>query len=161
MNSIDLAMFYTYNVQHRSWEVLALPELKIHFTFPIGCFQRTIIAHNTLYWATYWEKEEVEEEAFLIAYNLNSATWLEGSLKHFGISSDPVPCILNLENKKFCLLQTVCDRLSSEDEENTYVRCVVVDISHIPGENRLGISLVWEEKYNVDSPFGLSDGLLL
>ncbi|KAE8021227.1 hypothetical protein FH972_007135 [Carpinus fangiana] len=110
------------------------------------------------------DKEEAfleEEEAFLIAYNLDLDTWLQGSLKHLGISSDPVPCLLHLENKRFCLLQTVCDYLSSAEKENTNVCCVVVDISHMPEENRLVISLVWEQKYNVDSPFGSSDCLLL
>jgi hypothetical protein len=167
------AMFYTYNVQHRSWEMLAPPQRKIHSMFPRSCFQMTITAHNTSYWASYWVKKDKvkeedeeeafleEEEAFLIAYNLDLDTWLQGSLLHLGISSDPVPCLLHLENKRFCLLQTVCDYLSFKDKENIDVCCVVVDISHMPEENRLVISLVWEQKYNVDSPFGSSDCLLL
>ena len=41
------------------------------------------------------------------------------------------------------------------------IHCVAVDISHMPGKNRLDISLAWEQIYKVDGPGGLSDCLLL
>ncbi|XP_062151766.1 uncharacterized protein LOC133860119 isoform X2 [Alnus glutinosa] len=148
------AMFYTYNVQHRSWEMLAPAERELHPEYPVGFNRRAVTVHNTLYWVI---RAYRREEITLLAYDLDLDMWLEGRLKGLGIllfeddkSCFTLPFLFHLEKQRFCLLQTYGD-----------LHCVAVDIYHMPGENRLGISLAWERKHKIDGPGEISDCLLL
>jgi len=152
------AMFYAYNVQHRSWEMLAPAQRNIHPHYPKGSTQRTVTVHNTLYWFTL-----VNDEVFLIAYNLDLDMWLEGSLKDFGIFYDTPICLFHLDKQRFCLLQTLTGEITPDGNIplDADLYCIVVDVSHMPGENRLGISLAWKQMFKVDCPYPFSDCLLL
>jgi len=152
------AMFCAYNVQGRSWEMLAPAKRNIHRHYPTGVPHRTVTVHNTLYWITL-----VNDEALLIAYNLDLDTWLEGSLEDFGIFYDTPICLFHLEKQRFCLLQSLSRRITPDGNRpsDADLYCVVVNVSHMPGENRLGISLAWKQMFKVDCPYPFSDCLLL
>jgi hypothetical protein len=102
----------------------------------------------------------LKDDILFIAYDLDLDLWLEGRLKGFGrfFFQDygtlglrwlgRPPAFLHLEKQRFCLLQYADD---------DYVRCVVVDVSHMPQEKSLiyrlfGIKIMqWNQKYVVDT----------
>ena len=146
------AVFCTYNVQNRSWEFLEPAERNIHPNYPVGSLQKTVTVDNTLYWVA-----RKASEIILIAYNLDLDMWLEGRLRGLGIllfEDDHDLCIefpflFHLEKQRFCLLQT-SSHLTPDGHfpSDADLHCVAVDISHMPGENRLDIWLAWEQIYN-------------
>ncbi|GLT73049.1 hypothetical protein SLA2020_449350 [Shorea laevis] len=112
--------------------MLELAEHKLHRDYPIESLQRAVIVHNTLYWVTH-----IANEISLLAYDLDSDMWLEGSLKGLGIllfeddeSCGTFPRLFHLEKQKICLLQTLSNGFFAPNGD---VHCVAVDIFHMPG----------------------------
>jgi hypothetical protein len=108
------AMFCTYNVQYRCWEMLAPAERELHRNYPVGSLQRTVVVHNTLYWVT-----RVANEIRLLAYDLDLDTWVEGRLKGLGIllfdadeSCYRRPCLLPFREAEVLPLPNFIEGLS-------------------------------------------------
>lgn len=129
----SFAIFYVYNVQHRSWGVLAPAKRKVRPMCNEGWLGRAVSAGNTLYSIKRPYNTALKNDVLFIAYDLNLDMWLEGCLKGHGIfffqdygilgKEARPPVFLHLEKQRFCLLQ--CDH-------DDYLRCVVVDVSHMP-----------------------------
>jgi hypothetical protein len=77
--------------------------------------------------------------------------WFEESLMGLGLFGHTTPFLFHLEEQRFCLFQTSTsdDYDDDDDDDNDYedlpsdadLHCVAFDISHMPWEKRLGISL--------------------
>jgi len=150
------AIFYAYNVNHRSWAMLAPAKRKLHRFCDARCrddvwLEGAVSVNNTLYWINRTNKWiDRTDEILLIAYDLDLDMWLEGRLKgitnlffqdyelHNGIR---IPAFLHLEKQRFCFFKRVVD---------DYLHCVIVDVSHMPEEKTLGISVVWDQKYAME-----------
>jgi hypothetical protein len=145
------AIFYSYDVQHRSWGMLAPAKRKLHRLCDTRWRERAISVGNTLYWIERHEDEVFKDDILFIAYDLNLNLWLEGTLKEHGVfffqdygilgAEARHPGFLHLEKHKFCLLQCA---------DNDYLRCVIVEISPMPQTKSLGISVVWDQKYAME-----------
>jgi len=138
------AIFYEYNVQHRSWKELPHARRKLHHTYRFDWLERTLGVGNTLYWI-----ERKHREILLIAYDLDLDVWLQGPVPGLECGCIPycevrggpkLPRLLHLEKKRFCVLEcTLADEL----------RCMAIDVSHMD-DKTLSISVAWEQKYGVD-----------
>jgi len=145
------AIFYSYDVQHRTWGMLAPAKRKLHRLCDTRWRERAISVGNTLYWIERHENEVFKDDILFIAYDLNLNLWLEGTLKEHGVfffqdygilgAEARHPGFLHLEKHKFCLLQCA---------DNDYLRCVIVEISPMPQTKSLGISVVWDQKYAME-----------
>jgi len=138
------AIFYEYNVQHRSWKELAPARRMLHPMYRFDWLERTLGVGNTLYWI-----ERKLDEILLIAYDLDLDVWLQGPvpglecgcIRYCEVSGGPgLPRLLHLEKNRFCVLEcTLADDL----------HCMVIDVS-CTREKTLGISVAWDQKYGVD-----------
>jgi hypothetical protein len=145
------AIFYAYDVQHRSWGMLAPAKRKLHRLCDTRWRERAVSVGNTLYWIERPEDEVLKDDLLFIAYDLDLDLWLEGTLKEHGVfffqdygilgAEARHPGFLHLEKHKFCLLQCADD---------DYLRCVIVEISPMPPTKSLGISVVWDQKYAME-----------
>jgi len=147
----SFAIFYAYDVQHRSWGMLAPAKRKLHRLCDTRWKVRAVSVGNTLYWIERPEDEVLKDNLLFIAYDLDLDLWLEGTLKEHGVfffqdygilgAEGRHPGFLHLEKHKFCLLQCAVD---------DYLRCVIVEISPMPQTKSLGISVVWDQKYAME-----------
>lgn len=148
-NDHSSAIFYVYNVQHRSWGLLVPAKRQLHHMCKEDWVGRAASVGNTLYWI---ERENVlKDDILFIAYDLGLNMWVEGCLKGHGIfffqdygilgGEARCPAFLHLEKQRFCLLQCADD---------DYLRCVVVDVSHTLQEKTLSISVVWDQNYAME-----------
>ncbi|XP_062153411.1 uncharacterized protein LOC133861636 [Alnus glutinosa] len=145
------AIFYSYDVQHRTWGMLAPAKRKLHRLCDTRWRERAISVGNTLFWIERHEDEVFKDDILFIAYDLDLDLWLEGTLKEHGVfffqdygilgTEARHPGFLHLEKHKFCLLQCAY---------NDYLRCVIVEISPMPQTKSLGISVVWDQKYAME-----------
>jgi hypothetical protein len=105
---------------------------------------------NFLYWIT--------DGCELLCYDLDLDVWLLGHLD--GIFF-PEYCLFNpgfvhLENHRFCILQ--CPPVSGV---GLYVHCNIIDVTHIPEEESLGVSVVWSYKFKTEDPTTIMECFLL
>jgi hypothetical protein len=89
----------------------------------------------------------MKEDIFIIAYDLNSDLWPDWYLRGLGRflfqeysiwGEHTRPSFFHLAKQRFCLFQC-----SNDD----YARCVIVEVSRIPGENTLAISILCDQDY--------------
>jgi len=149
---VILPFFYAYDLQHRSWEILEPAKRKLpryHVVRDEVWLEIAVGVENTLYWIV--RPIGMDEDIFFIAYDVNSDMWLDGYLKGLGRfffqeysiwGEHTRPSFFHLEKQRFCLFQC-----SNDD----YARCVIVEISRIPGEKTLVISVVGDQDYSVES----------
>ncbi|KAE8099013.1 hypothetical protein FH972_017030 [Carpinus fangiana] len=148
--SYNSAIFYAYNVRHRSWGRLVPAERWLHHdlcddtdSWPGNC----VSAGNTLYWI----KRE-QDDLLFIAYDLDLNMWLKGCLKGHGMfffrhdrymdGGGCPPGFFHLEKQRFCLLQFA--------GHVDCIRCVVVDVSPMRGMKTLDIEVVCDQKYAME-----------
>lgn len=150
-DSISSAIFFVYDVGHGSWKVLEPAQRKLHPQCPLGSRGRAVAVANFLYWIT--------DDYQLLCYDLDSDLWLLGHLDGLLIpSAEPhLPGLVHLENHRFCILQCPI----ADDHCSYYVQCNIFDVTHMPEEKSLGISVVWAHKYTMADPTTITDCLLL
>jgi hypothetical protein len=145
------AIFFVYDVGHGYWKMLEPAQRKIHPKCPLGAPRGTARAvGNFLYWIT--------DGCELLCYDLDLDVWLLGHLD--GIFF-PEYCLFNpgfvhLENHRFCILQ--CPPVSGV---SLYVHCNIIDVTHIPEEESLGVSVVWSYKFKTEDPTTIMECFLL
>ncbi|KAE8099028.1 hypothetical protein FH972_017044 [Carpinus fangiana] len=145
------AIFYAYNVRHRSWGRLAPAERWLHSEVcddTDGSPGKCVSAGNTLYWI----KRKKKDDLLFIAYDLDLDMWLEGCLKGHGrfffrdygylYGEGRRPGFLHLEKQRFCLLQFA--------DEAECIRCLVVDVSPMRGMKTLDIEVVCDQEYAME-----------
>jgi hypothetical protein len=79
------AIFYAYDLQHRSWEILEPTKRKLpryHVVRDEVWLEIAVGVENTLYWIV--RPIGMDEDIFFIAYDVNSDMWLDGYLKGLG-----------------------------------------------------------------------------
>lgn len=149
------AIFYAYNVQNRCWGMLGRRKLHPLCGYRDDVWlERPRIVNNTLYWIDRSDDLQLQDDILFIAYDLDLDMWLEGDLKGFGIfffqdyqrwgcdgCNGRSPVFRHLEKQRFLLLQCADD---------DYLRCVVVEVSHMPRVKSLNISVVWNLKYAME-----------
>jgi hypothetical protein len=145
------AIFYTYDLQHRSWKLLepAKRELPRYRVYGDELWlERPISVNNTLFWVE--RPIGMKGHILFIAYDLNSDLWLEGHLglgrfffpEYSDFGEFTRPSFFHLEKERFCLFQC-----SNDD----HARCIIVEVSRIPGEKTLAISVLWDQHYEFKS----------
>lgn len=144
------AVFFVYDVGHGYWKMLEPARRKIHRNCPIGWGGMARAAGSFLYWIT--------EDLDLLCYDLDLDMWLLGELNGIVLPhGDPfVPVFVHLENHRFCILQ--CPLY---EENNYYIQCKIVDVTRIPEEKRLGVSVVWSHQFKTDDPTTIRECCLL
>ncbi|KAE8099066.1 hypothetical protein FH972_017076 [Carpinus fangiana] len=151
--SYNSAIFYAYNVRHRSRGRLA-PAKRWHHDHvcdntdsgPGNC----VSAGNTLYWIK--REKALKDDLLFIAYDLDLNMWLEGCLRGHGIfffqdygildGEGSHPGFFHLEKQRFCLLQFA--------DEADYISCVVVHVSPMRRMKTLDIEVVCDQKYAME-----------
>lgn len=81
---IYYAIFYEYDVHHRSWKELEPARRKLHPMCRREWLQRSLSVGNTLYWI-----ERRHDEIMLIAYDLDLDVWLERRVE--GLETSCIP----------------------------------------------------------------------
>ena len=144
------AIFYAYNVCHRSWGRLALAECWLHDVVcdDDGWPEKCVSAGNTLYWIKH--EKALRDDLLFIAYDLDLNMWLEGCLKGHRLfffqdygyldGEGSHPGFFHLEKQRFCLLQFA--------DKADYIRCVVVHVS--PMCKTLDIEVICDQKYAME-----------
>jgi hypothetical protein len=146
------AIFYAYNVQHKHWEKLKPSKRELVFFDEEDYLHVAhVCVNNTLYWIK--PGMGVKDDLLFIAYDLDLDMWLQGCLNGFGrfffqdyslwdSDSGYRPAFIHLEKQRFCLLQ--------RSEDYGYLRYLVIEISRMPNKRTLGISVLWDHKFEME-----------
>jgi hypothetical protein len=144
------AVFFVYDVGHGYWTTLEPAQRKIHRRCPFGLLGMAQAVANFLYWITKdWK---------LLCYDLDLDMWFLGPLDGIELPHDDIflPVFVHLENHRFCILQ--CPLYEDNDY---YIQCDIVDVTRIPENNSLGVSVVWSHKFKTDEPTTITEWCLL
>jgi hypothetical protein len=135
------AVFFVYDIEHGDWKTLEPAQRKIHRSCPFGLFGMAQAVANFLYWIT--------EDMELLCYDLDLDMWFLGPLDGIVLPRDDtfLPVFFHLENHRFCILRCL--------------QCDIFDVTHMPEEKRLGVSVVWSHKFKTDEPTPITDWCLL
>jgi hypothetical protein len=146
------AVFFVYDVGHGDWKVLEPAQRKIHPSCPLGTQGMAQAVANFLYWIT--------KDLDLLCYDLDLDMWLLGPLDGIKLpqcDDDPFcPAFVHLENHRFCILH--CPLHVDNDY---YIQCDIFDVTHIPQEKSLDVSVVWSHKFKTDKPTTIMEWCLL
>lgn len=151
----SFANFFMYDVQNSSWKMLDPVRRFIHRNCPLGFRGKAVAVGNYLYWVTY--------NLRLLAYNFDLDLWLTGNLKGRNIKSlkyQKLPdAFFHLENERFCILQHSVDRCHSDP--NQHIHCLLFDVSPMPDDKNLHISIVSNSKYKMTYSTEIKDAFLM
>jgi hypothetical protein len=145
------AIFFVYDVGHGYWKMLEPAQRKIHPKCPLGApLGMAQAVANFLYWIT--------EDLKLLCYDLDLDMWLLGPLDGIVLRHGHpfLPVFVHLENHRFCILQ--CPLYEDNDY---YIQCNIVDVTRIPEEKSLDVSVVWSHKFKTDKPTTIMEWCLL
>ncbi|KAE8124091.1 hypothetical protein FH972_019001 [Carpinus fangiana] len=149
--SYNSAIFYAYNVRHRSWGRLARAKRWLHDDVCDGSWHGNCVsAGNTLYWIK--REKALKDDLLFIAYDLDLNMWLKGCLKGHRLfffrdygyldGEGSHPGFFHLEKQRFCLLQFA--------DKADYIHCVVVHVSPMRRMKTLDIEVVCDQKYAME-----------
>ena len=144
------AVFFVYDVGNGDWKMLEPAQRKIHRSCPIRTQGMAQAVANFLYWIT--------EDLYLLCYDLDLDMWFLGPLDGILLPHDEafLPVFVHLENHRFCILQ--CPLCKDNDY---YIQCDIIDVTRIPEEESLGVSVVWSHKFKTDEPTTIMEWCLL
>jgi hypothetical protein len=144
------AVFFVYDVGHGDWKMLEPAQRKIHRSCPLGALGMAQAVANFLYWIT--------EDLKLLCYDLDLDMWLLGPLDGIVLRHGHpfLPVFVHLENHRFCILQ--CPLYEDNDY---YIQCNIVDVTRIPEEKSLDVSVVWSHKFKTNKPTTIMEWCLL
>ncbi|KAE8021288.1 hypothetical protein FH972_007193 [Carpinus fangiana] len=144
-------IFYAYNLHHKHWKKLKPSKRELDPMFFEEQEYPHVCVNNTLYWIK--PGMAVKDDLLFIAYDLDLDMWLEGCLNGFGrfffqdysmwgSESSYRPEFIHLEKQRFSLLQ--------RSEDYGYLRYLLIEISLMPNDMTLGISVLWDHIFEME-----------